>query len=107
MPRVIAIGRHAAILPFKSVGVEPVDIEEVDDAKKELRRIRETGEETLILIPEDIAVECANEIQLLRQGTNAVVLTLPALSGEVGIQREQVRQLVARSLGVDLMGKRQ
>lgn len=107
MPRVIAIGKHAAVLPFKAVGVEPVDVESVDDVKLELRRIRESGEEVLILIPEDFAIECETEIYNLRQGTNAVILTLPALSGdEVGLQREQVRQLVARSLGVDLMGKR-
>ena len=106
MPKVVVIGRHAAILPFKSVGVEPLDVESVDDAKKALRGIRESGEETLILIPEEFAVECTNEIALLRQGTHAVVLSLPATSGEVGVQREQVRQLVARSLGVDLMGKR-
>ena len=57
-------------------------------------------------IPEDIAVECENEIALLRQGTAVVVMTLPASSGEIGVQREQVRQLVARSLGVDLMGRK-
>ena len=106
MPKVIVIGKHAAILPFKSVGVDPVDVENVDEAKQALRGIRETAEETLILIPEDIAVECQNEISLLRQGTNVVILTLPAMEGEVGVQREHVRQLVARSLGVDLMGKR-
>ncbi len=106
MPKVIVIGKHAAILPFKSVGVEPVDVEDADGAKQALRKIRETLEETLVLIPEDIAVNCQNEIALLRQGTNAVILTLPAMEGETGIQREQVRQLVARSLGVDLMGKR-
>ena len=106
MPKVTVIGKHAAILPFKSVGVEPYDIETTDDAKAALRAIRESGEETLVLIPEDIAMECQNEIGLLRQGVNVVVMTLPASSGEVGVQREQVRQLVARSLGVDLMGKR-
>ncbi|MCC8190967.1 MAG: hypothetical protein LIP77_10110 [Planctomycetes bacterium] len=106
MPKVVAIGKHAAILPFKAVGVEPLDVETVDDAKARLRAIRESGEETLVLIPEDIATECAGEISLLRQGTSAVVMTLPASSGEIGVQREQVRQLVARSLGVDLMGKR-
>jgi vacuolar-type H+-ATPase subunit F/Vma7 len=106
MPKVIVIGKHAAILPFKSVGVDPVDVETLDDAKQALRGIRETLEETLVLIPEDIALDCRNEIALLRQGTNAVILTLPAMEGEVGVQREQVRQLVARSLGIDLMGKR-
>ncbi len=106
MPKVIVIGKHAAILPFRSVGVEPLDIETVDDAKQALRRVREDGEETLVLIPENLALDCRNEIALLRQGVNAVVLTLPAMEGEVGVQREQVRQLVARSLGVDLMGKK-
>ena len=106
MPKVLVIGKHAQILPFKSVGVEPVDVETTDDAKQALRAIRESGEETLALIPEDIAEECGTEIALLRQGTNVVVMTLPAMTGEIGTQREHVRQLVARSLGVDLMGKR-
>ncbi len=106
MPRVTVIGKHAAILPFKAVGVEPCDVETIEEAKAELRKIRESGEETLVMIPEDIAVECAHEIGQLRQGISAVVMTLPASTGEIGIQREQVRQLVARSLGVDLMGKR-
>lgn len=107
MPKVLVIGRHANILPFKSVGVEPVDVNTPDEAKQALKAIRESGEETLALIPEDFAVHCANEIALLRQGVNVVVLTLPSMSGQdVGIQREQVRQLVARSIGVDLMGKK-
>ncbi len=106
MPKVTVIGKHANILPFKAVGVQPLDVETVEEAKLALRGIRDSGEETLVLIPEEFALECANEIALLRHGTSVVVLTLPASSGDVGAQREQVRQLVARSLGVDLMGKR-
>lgn len=106
MPKVMVIGKHAAILPFKAVGVQPVDVEDVDGAKAELRKIRETGEDALVLIPEDIAMECENEINLIRQGTGIVIMTLPSSTGEAGVQREHVRQLVARSLGVDLMGKK-
>lgn len=106
MPKVIVIGRHAAILPFKSVGVTPVDVESADEARQALRAVREDAGETLVLIPEDLALDCENEIRLLRQGINVVVLTLPASAGEPGLQRERVRQLVARSLGVDLMGKK-
>jgi Archaeal/vacuolar-type H+-ATPase subunit F len=105
MPKVTVIGKHANILPFKAVGVEPLDVETTDDAKKALRAIRDSGEDTLVLIPEDIAVDCKHEIALLRQGAAVMVLTLPASQGQVGGQREFVRQLVARSLGVDLMGK--
>ncbi|MCL2001752.1 MAG: V-type ATP synthase subunit F [Planctomycetes bacterium] len=106
MPRVTAIGKHAAILPFKAVGVGLCDVETVDEAKAALRKIRDDGEETLILIPEDIAAECEYEIAHIRQGTSVVIMTLPASGGEIGVQRERVRQLVARSLGVDLMGKK-
>lgn len=106
MPRVMVMGKHAAILPFKAVGVEIVDVEEVEAARDILAKLAGTGEETLLLLPEDMAAACAAEIKAIRQGVSVVVMTLPALSGEVGAQREQVRQLVARSIGVDLMGKK-
>lgn len=106
MPKVMVVGKHAAILPFKAVGVEPVDVKSVDEAKAVLRKVRDSGEETLILIPEELSLECGNEIALLRQNAAVVVMTLPATTGKPGLQREHVRQMVARSLGVDLMGKK-
>ncbi len=106
MPRVMVMGKHAAILPFKAVGVEIVDIDSIEDAQEKLRNLAGTEEETLVLIPEDIAVDCQEEITLIRKGSSVVVMTLPASSGNIGVQREQVRQLVARSIGVDLMGKK-
>ncbi|MDR1534924.1 MAG: hypothetical protein LBU64_07490 [Planctomycetota bacterium] len=106
MPKVKAVGKHAAILPFRAAGVELVDADDPEAAKSALREIRESGEETLVMIPEDMAGECAAEIALLRQGASFLVLNLPAFRGETGLQRERVRQLVARSLGVDLMGRK-
>ena len=106
MPRVMVMGKHAAILPFKAVGVEIVDIDGVEDAQEKLCALAGAEEETLVLIPEDIAVECQAEIASIRKGSSVVVMTLPASSGDAGLQREQVRQLVARSIGVDLMGKK-
>gem|GEM_PF-2420968 len=107
MPRVMVMGKHAAVLPFKAVGVEIVDAEEVEAVRGALHKLVDTEDETLLLLPEDLALGCAAEIKAIREaGTSVVVMTLPALSGEVGAQREQVRQLVARSIGVDLMGKK-
>lgn len=106
MPKVMVMGKHAAILPFKAVGVEIRDIDDVQEAKDELARLAATEEETLILLPEELAAECQDEIAVVRTGTAVVVMTLPATSGDVGVQREHVRQMVARSIGVDLMGKK-
>jgi ATP synthase (F/14-kDa) subunit. len=100
------MGKHAAILPFKAVGVEIVDVKGVEEAQEKLCDLAGTEEETLVLIPEDIAVGCTAEIASIRKGSSIVVMTLPASSGNIGLQREQVRQLVARSIGVDLMGKK-
>ncbi len=105
MPKVMVMGKHAAILPFKAVGVDIVDVETIEDARVQLKKLAESEEETLVLVPEDIAVECQEEISAIRQGVSVVVMTLPASSGDIGTQREHVRQLVARSIGVDLMGK--
>ena len=106
MPKVKVVGRRAAILPFRAAGVELEPVEDVEGARNALRAIRETAEETLVLIPEDMAGECAADIALLRQGSSVIILNLPSFSGAAGIQRERVRQLVARSLGVDLMGRK-
>ncbi|MDR1518823.1 MAG: hypothetical protein LBU23_01595 [Planctomycetota bacterium] len=106
MPRVKVIGKHAAILPFKAVGAELAGVDDAEGARAALREIRESGDGTLVFIPEDLAGECAADIGLLRQDSSMVVLNLPSQAGEPGLQRERVRQLVARSLGVDLMGKK-
>jgi vacuolar-type H+-ATPase subunit F/Vma7 len=102
----MVMGKHAAILPFKAVGVEIRDVEDIADARAVMREVYDSEEKTLLLVPEDLAVDLRNEIASLRQGVSTVVMTLPASSGEPGIQREQVRQLVARSIGVDLMGRK-
>ena len=106
MPRVMVLGKHAAVLPFKAVGVEIVNIEDVEAARSVLREVAEADEEMLLLLPEDLASGCDAEIRAIREGVSTVVMTLPALTGEAGTQRELVRQLVARSIGVDLMGKK-
>lgn len=106
MPRVMAVGKRAEILPFRAVGVEVRGVASPEDARSALRELHESGEETLLLIPEDLAAECSGEIAQFRRGVATVVMTLPAASGERGAQRELVRQLVARSLGVDLMGRK-
>ena len=106
MPKVKAVGKHAAILPFRAARVELLDADDPEAVRSALREIRESGEETLVLISEDMAGECAAEIARLRQGASFLTLNLPAFPGETGLQRERVRQLVARSLGVDLMGRK-
>lgn len=106
MPKVMVMGKHAAILPFKAVGVEIFDVEDPGTAREELARLAGTEEETLVLVPEDLAAQCEAEIDAIRKGVAVVVMTLPASTGQAGAQREHVRQLVARSIGVDLMGKK-
>jgi vacuolar-type H+-ATPase subunit F/Vma7 len=99
------MGKRAAILPFRAVGVELMAVEEPDALRQAFRDILAGETETLVMLPEDLAAECAAEIRTAREGTAVVVLTLPSANGPIGRQRELVRQLVARSIGVDLMGK--
>ena len=116
MPRVVILGRQAAILPFKAVGVELMPADHLDQSRQMLRKLAHEMDEGLIFLPEDVAQGSRDEIAALRRHPKVAVLALAqsqAPSGEpgegtsaVGAQREWVRQLVRRSIGVDLMGRK-
>lgn len=105
MPKVVIVGSHAAILPFKAVGVDLIPVGTLDDARAELRKIAVDLDEGLVFLPEDVAESCRDELTEIRRKPGVAALVLPSTTGKTGGQREYIRQLVRRSIGVDLMGR--
>ncbi len=105
MAKVVIVGSRAAILPFKAVGVELLPADTVDDARAELRKIAVGMDEGLVFIPEELAEACRAEMTEIRRKPGVAALALPSTTGPAGRQREHIRQLVRRSIGVDLMGR--
>lgn len=102
-PQVIIIGAHAEILPFKAVGVTLRPVETVDDARAELRKIAVSVDEGLVLIPEELAAPCRGEMTEIRRHPGLAALALPSTHSRPGQQREYIRDMVRRAIGVDLM----
>ena len=105
MSKVIAIGRRADILPFRAAGAELVEVDNAKGAAAAFDSIMEIKDPSVVMVTEDFYDECAREIELFRQRRNRAVLAIPSLAGTPGKRMAAVRSLVARALGVDLLGR--
>ncbi len=107
MPKVIVIGRRADILPFKAVGADLMEARDGVEAGVALSGLRESTEPCLVLLTEDIAGQCQGEIAKFRENRMNVFLPIPTISSVPGKRLEEMRALIARAIGVDLLGRKE
>jgi len=107
MPRVIVIGRRADILPFKAAGAELVEVRDGAEAGDALGGFRESAEPVLVMMTEDVAGACGAEIAAFRQNRMNMLLPVPTINSAPGKRLEEMRSLIARALGVDLLGRKE
>lgn len=105
MSKVIAIGRRADILPFKAAGAELVEVEDAKGAAAAFDSIMEIADPSVVMVTEDFYGECGKEIDSFRERRNRAVLAIPSIGGTPGARMAAVRTIVARALGVDLLGR--
>jgi vacuolar-type H+-ATPase subunit F/Vma7 len=105
MPEVYVIGRRADVLPFAAAGAEIVEVEDAHGVAEGLRAIERKHEACLVMVSEDLAEEAAAEVARFRSGKKRALVAIPTLREKPGRTLSRVRKLVARSLGVDLLGK--
>jgi len=106
MPKVIVIGRRADILPFKAVGAELMEVRDEAETGAALGGLRESVEPSLVLLTEDMAGRCAAEVAEFRENRMNVLLPIPTVNSAPGVRLEEMRALIARALGVDLLGRK-
>ncbi len=107
MPKLIAIGNRADILPFRAVGAELIEVQDERQAGTALNGIRESEEPAVVMITEGMATAGAQEIEELRKSGKHVFLPIPTIHTKPGKRLEEIRSLVARALGVDLLGRKE
>jgi len=107
MSRVVIIARRAEALPFKAAGVEIIEAADAEAAGAALDEMRGETRPCLAMMPEDFAARCEEAIARFRAGKLRAVVALPSLAQPPGLQREKVRALVARALGVDKLGRQE
>jgi vacuolar-type H+-ATPase subunit F/Vma7 len=107
MSKVVVIGRRADILPFRAAGAELVEVRDGAQACVALGGIAQSEEPALVMITEDIAMACAGDIESFRRSVRHVLLPIPTINSSPGKRLGEIRSLVARALGVDLLGRKE
>jgi vacuolar-type H+-ATPase subunit F/Vma7 len=107
MPKVVVIGRRADILPFRAVGAELVEVVDTEQAGEALNAFRQSTEPVLVMMTEELVNACGNGVAEFRQNRMNVLLPIPTIGSEPGGRLERMRQLVARAIGVDLLGRKE
>lgn len=105
MPKVFVIGRRADILPFRALGSELIEIEDEANVGAAFDRLQ-TDEPVMVMMTEDLVSRCPERIAEFREKPMNMLLPIPSMTTSPGIRLEEVRSLVARSLGVDLLGQK-
>ncbi len=93
-------------MPFRAVGVETIMVEDAAEAVNDFDELQKIDEPCLLMVSEDVARECAYEIERFRAGKHRAVVAIGALGRKSGATLAAIRSMVARSLGVDLLGKK-
>jgi vacuolar-type H+-ATPase subunit F/Vma7 len=92
-----AVGRAQDILPYLALGAQ---LHEVDSPRDAAEAVREAvrGSGSLVIVSEEFA-EAADE------APDALTFVVPGIAGAGHAAVEKTRELVSRSVGVDLIAK--
>lgn len=108
MLKVVAIGRRADILPFRAVGAHLMEVDGAagpTGAAAALDGLRgETGA-VMVMMTEEFVDRCRPQIEAFRAGGARAFLAVPSPATPAGKRLGEMRALVARALGVDLLGR--
>ncbi|MDP3964971.1 MAG: V-type ATP synthase subunit F [bacterium] len=96
------IGSPTAILGFKALGVTAFPVASAEEGRAAVEKIR-SGKYGILLITEDWAEELSQEINELKSGTLPAVTVLPSQSGSTGAGEKELRSIVERAVGSDIL----
>lgn len=110
------IGSREAIMGFRALGVETIDVKESKEAVQKLYELKktkqiineketETPKYAIIFITEDFAKDISKEdYQKLTAGALPAIITIPGHQGTTGYGLTKLRHIVEKAVGSDIMG---
>jgi V/A-type H+/Na+-transporting ATPase subunit F len=98
-----AIGAPDVVGPFKAVGAAVLPGATADEVKASLQKVFTDKNAFMCMITEDAAALAPEELTALRESMGPAVLVIPGHRGSSGKPYAEIRQMVARAVGVDLM----
>lgn len=101
--KIAIIGSPDTILGFKAVGVEPRGVDSIEEGSQVIDFLRKSDEYGIVLITEDWAEKLDEELQLLEEKTLPAVIRIPASSRSTGEGLQNLKRIVERAVGSDVL----
>ena len=106
MLKIFLIGERADILPFKAIGAELMEVQEKTDVAAVLSGIGQSAEPVLVIMTEELSLKYRADVEKYREKSKNMFLSVPSVKTEPGKRLEEIRRLVTKALGVDLLGQK-
>jgi vacuolar-type H+-ATPase subunit F/Vma7 len=104
--KIAFVGGKTSSMGFHALGVDTFQVPVPEEAPEVWERV-DPDEYTIIFVTEPVYTALSEQIAELREvreGRLPVVTVLPAVSGSRGAGFEEVRSLVEKAVGADIMG---
>ncbi|HOQ90017.1 MAG TPA: V-type ATP synthase subunit F [Candidatus Hydrogenedentes bacterium] len=105
MSKAIVVGERSLILGFRGVGMEVVPAEDAEGLRRALGPLSRDADVALVLVTESLAAQAPDALDDFRSVSRAVITTIPTHMGSTGFAFKEMRSVVERSIGVDMLGK--
>jgi V/A-type H+-transporting ATPase subunit F len=108
---VAILGKREEILCFSALGVEVIDIKNIDDAREKLFKAKkaklegsETSHYAIIFVMEDIIAEISDDdMKKLTADALPAIIALPGHKGASGQGDLRIRKIVEKAVGTDIL----
>jgi len=103
--RVCVIGNAQVILPFKAGGAVLYAAEDAAAVARALKEINAKTGSSLVLITDEAAEASPEEVKDFEEAGRHALMVVPTRKTEKSAGLERMRELIIRSVGVDLIAR--
>jgi len=104
MYKIGVIGRRETVMGFKALGLDVFPVENSDEAKRLLRRLRKPEESyAIIYLEETLAKDLTRQINALKGEVMPAIILIPGREGSLGLGQAELRAAVERAVGTNIL----
>ncbi|GFP37971.1 V/A-type H+/Na+-transporting ATPase subunit F [Candidatus Hakubella thermalkaliphila] len=106
MHKVAMVGDRASVQGFKALGLDVFPLDDINRARQVWNRIN-PKDYGVIIVTESVFERIRDLAEGLKEGLKPVVLVVPSATGPVGLINEEIRNMMKKAVGTDIMKGRQ
>ena len=103
MYKIVIIGEKEDIMPYQNIGVEIASVKTVSGTVTNLKKFASDPITGIILITEDVAGQCLDMINELRNKTQKAITIIPTQIGSKQTGITELGKEVGRAVGIDIL----